>query len=86
VSTVHRGFFLISGGLLIERHRMLPRWTGLLALVVGAASRLGILSISLHGGIAIAWLVGLSGFVRWTLVLGITSLVLVLLRSARSRH
>lgn len=86
VWTVPRGFFLISAGLLIVRHRMLPRWTGLLALVVGAASLLGILSISLKGGIAIAWLVGLFGFVLWTLVLGVTSLVLVLLRSARSRH
>lgn len=86
ISTVPRGFFLICAGLLIVRHRVLPRWTGHLALVVGAASLIGIVATALDGGIAVAWLVGLFGFVLWILVIGAASLVMLLLQWARSRR
>lgn len=85
ISTVPRGFFLICAGMLIVRHRVLPRWTGHLALVVGAASLIGILSTPLDGGIAVSFLVGLFGFALWILIVGVASLVL-LLQQARSRR
>ena len=84
VSTVPRGFFLVCAGLLIVRHRVLPRWTGHLALVVGAASLVGIVATALDGGIALTWLVGLFGFVLWFLVIGVASLVMLLLARPRS--
>ena len=81
ISTVSRGLFLISIGLLVVRHRVLPRWTGHLALVVGAASLIGIVAL---GPLAVAFLVGLFGFVLWVLIIGIASLV-TLLRSRPQR-
>lgn len=83
VATVPRGFFLLSVGLLIVRHRMLPRWTGHFALVVGAASLIGIVATALDGGIAVLWLVGLFGFALWVLIVGIASLVMLLMDRVR---
>jgi hypothetical protein len=74
VSTVPRGFFLVCAGLLIVRHRVLPRWTGYLALVVGAASLIGIV------------VVGLFGFVLWTLIIGVASIVMLLAQWKKSRR
>jgi hypothetical protein len=74
VSTVPRGLFLVSAGLLIVRHRMLPRWTGYLALVIGAASLIGIV------------VVGLFGFVLWILIVGVASVVMLLAQWQRSRR
>lgn len=85
VSTVPRGFFLICAGLLIIRHRLFPRWTGHLALVVGAASLIGIISTPLDGGIAVSWLVGLFGFFLWIPIVGVASLVLLLLHAKARR-
>ena len=72
---VRRGFFLLSIGLLVVRLRVLGRLTGDLALVIGAASLVGILATALDGGIAVLWLVGRFGFVLWMPVAGIASLV-----------
>ncbi len=83
ITTVSRGLFLMSIGLLVVRHRVLPRWTGHLALVVGAASLIGIVGSAL-GPLAFAFLVGLFGFVLWVLIIGIASLV-TLLRSRPQR-
>jgi len=74
VSTVPRGFFLVCAGLLIVRHRVLPRWTGYLALLVGAASLIGLV------------VVGLFGFVLWTLIIGIASVVMLLAQWKKSRR
>jgi hypothetical protein len=76
VSTVSRGLFLVSIGLLVVRRRVLPRWTGYLALVVGVVSLIGIVG-SAFGPLAFAWLVGLFGFVVWLLVVGVASLVML---------
>ncbi|MEO7351784.1 MAG: hypothetical protein ABIW17_07785 [Marmoricola sp.] len=78
VSTVSRGFFLLSVGLLVVRHRVLPRWIGHFAMVIGAASLIGIVATAMNGGIAVLWLVGLFGFVLWVLILAIASLVALL--------
>ena len=73
VSTVPRGFFLVSAGLLIVRHRILPRWTGYVALVVGAVSVIGIV------------LVGIFGFVLWVLIVGVASIVMLVAQWRKSR-
>jgi hypothetical protein len=86
VSTVPRGFFLLCAGSLIVRHTLLPRWIGYLAWVVGAASLIGIVSTAMDGGIAVAWLVGLFGFVLWILILGVACMVILFARWAGSRH
>jgi hypothetical protein len=74
VSTVPRGFFLVCAGLLIVRHKVLPRWTGYLAVPVGVASLFGIV------------LVGLFGFVLWTLIVGVASIVMLLAQWTKSRR
>ena len=74
VSTVPRGLFLICAGLLIVRHRVLPRWIGYLALVVGAASLIGIV------------VVGLFGFALWILIVGVASTVMLLAQRRRSHR
>ena len=74
VSTVPRGLFLICAGWLIVRHRLLPRWTGYLALVIGAASLIGIV------------VVGLFGFALWILIIGVASTVMLLAQWKRSRR
>lgn len=74
VSTVPRGLFLVCAGLLIVRRRILPRWTGYPALVVGAASLVGIV------------LVGLFGFALWVLVVGVVSIVMLLTQWRRSHR
>jgi len=74
VSTVPRGFFLVCAGLLIVHHGVLPRWTGYLALVLGAASLIGIV------------VVGLFGFALWTLIVGVASIVMVSAQWTKSRR
>jgi hypothetical protein len=83
ISTVSRGLFLVSIGLLVVRRRVLPRWTGYFALVVGAVSLIGIVG-SAFGPLAFAWLVGLFGFVLWVLVVGIASLVMLIRLRSRT--
>jgi hypothetical protein len=84
ISTVSRGLFLVSIGLLVVRHRVLPRWTGYFALVVGVVSLVGIVG-SAFGPLAAAWLVGLFGFVLWVLVVGVASLVMLVRSRSHAR-
>jgi hypothetical protein len=84
ISTVSRGLFLVSIGLLVVRHRVLPRWTGYFALVVGVVSLVGIVG-SAFGPLAAAWLVGLFGFVLWVLVVGVASLVMLVRSRSHTR-
>jgi Domain of unknown function (DUF4386) len=74
VSTVPRGLFLVCAGLLIVRHKVLPRWTGYPALVIGVASLIGIVVI------------GLFGLALWMLVVGVTSVVMLTAQWSRSRR
>ncbi len=84
VSTVARGLFLLTAGLVVVRHRVLPRWIGHLALVVGGMSLVGLVGATFGGPLAGLWLTGLFGFVVWVLVVGVAALVLLMRSRGRA--
>ena len=66
VATVPRGLFLVAVSLLALQVRLLPRWTGWFGLFVGAASLAALPVLAWpEGPIAVAWFVGLFGFLLW---------------------
>jgi hypothetical protein len=74
------GLFLLAASLVIVRTKALPRWTGWMGLVGGAAYVVGSFSVAdQRGPIALPAVVGFMIFLVWTIV---TSAVL-LLRTAR---
>lgn len=84
VSTTSRGLFLLAAGLVVVRHRVLPRWIGHLALVVGGASLVGLVGATVGGPLTVVWLAGLLGFVLWVLVVGAAAVVLLMRTRARA--